>query len=394
MNFEKLSWLDDLIGGPACRLFVPIKRAQEKKTNVAPPDHALLVKLRGIGDIILALPMMQALKKHGTRITFVTGPENRDWLARQKTIDDLLVVDFHRVWKLPWLVSLFRRIRGLHVDACIDLTQSAHFSAILGFMSRAAIRVGFENKNYKKKNKNRMYTYLVPFSGQKHMAECFFDLLAPFGICRPEPLRLLAPSFSSEDLDCISFFLHQQGCEDGDLVGIHASGTVPAKHWPLSGWVEVCHDLIGRGYTVIAVGGAGEEVTNALIASAIGQQPQCFVNAAGKLTLSQLFALMPRLKFFIANDGGPMHIAAAAGLPTLGLFGPEVPWRYSPLNDSSLALYSGGHLTCSPCSKPYEGSWPTCRQPICMAAITPTEVYRAINELEKRSAAVPMGTLH
>jgi len=102
---------------------------------------------------------------------------------------------------------------------------------------------------------------------------------------------------------------------------------------------------------------------------------------------------MPRLKFFIANDGGPMHIAAAAGLPTLGLFGPEVPRRYSPLNDLSLALYAGENFSCSPCSKPYEGSWPTCLEPACMAAITPAQVYRAIGELELRSAAA-MGAEH
>ena len=262
MRFEKLSWLDDLIGGPVCRLLVPKRRSPASNTELAPPAHALLVKLRGIGDIILALPMLQALKERGTRITFVCGPENRDWLAQQKTIDDLLVIDFHRVWRSPQLFSLFRRIRALQVDACIDLTQSAHFSAILGFISRAKIRVGFENKNDKKRNKNRMYTHLIPFSGREHMAACFFDLLTPFAMCRPEPLRLLAPSFSDSDRDHISDFLHRQGCAAGGLVGIHASGAVPAKLWPLAGWVEVCADLIRRGYTIIAVGGSGETEAN------------------------------------------------------------------------------------------------------------------------------------
>jgi ADP-heptose:LPS heptosyltransferase len=387
MRFEKLSWLDDLIGGPVCRLLVPQRRPSAKNAELAPPAHVLLVKLRGIGDIILALPMMQALKERGTRITFVSGPENRDWLARQKTIDDLLVIDFHRVWKSPRLFSLFRRIRALQVDACVDLTQSAHFSALLGFVSRAAVRVGFENKNRKKRNKNRMYTHLIPFSGREHMAACFFDLLTPFAMRRPEPLRLLAPSFSDADRDYISNFLHRQGCAAGGLVGIHASGAVPAKLWPLAGWVEVCAGLIRRGYTIIAVGGSGETEANERIAAAVGLGRQRFVNAAGRLTLCQLFALMPRLKFFVANDGGPMHIAAAAGIPTLGLFGPEVPRRYSPLNDSSLALYSGENFACSPCSKPYEGSWPTCVQPACLAAITPAQVRRAIDDLELRSAA-------
>jgi ADP-heptose:LPS heptosyltransferase len=387
MRFENLSWLDDRLCGPACRLLASKKRAAKKNVVAAPPAHVLLLKLRGIGDIILALPMMQALKEHGARITFVTGPANRDWLSRQQFIDELLVVDFQRVWRSPQMFSLFRRIRDLPVDACIDLTQSAHFSALLGFVSPASIRVGFENKNRKKQNKNRMYTHLVPFSGFEHMAACFFDLLQPFGIRPPEPLRLLAPSFFNTDRDAVSAFLLETGCAADRLVGIHASGTIPAKLWPLAGWVEICDDLIRRGYSVIAVGGQGEEGAIARIAAAVGHHAPRFINAAGRLTLSQLFALMPRLKFFVANDGGPMHIAAAAGLPTLGLFGPEVPRRYSPLNDSSQALYNGGSLACSPCSKPYEGSWPTCRRPLCLAAITPAEVRRAIGDLEQRSAA-------
>ncbi len=238
-----------------------------------------------------------------------------------------------------------------------------------------------------------MYTHRIPFSGREHMAACFFDLLEPFGIGRPQPLRLLAPSFSRVDSEAVSAFLKKSGCAGGQLVGIHASGAVPAKRWPLAGWVETCNDLIGRGYSVIAVGGAGEEAAIARIAAAVIPRPQRFINAAGRLTLSQLFALMPRLRFFIANDGGPMHIAAAAGLPTLGLFGPEIPRRYSPLNDSSQALYGGGDLACSPCSKPYEGSWPTCVRPVCMAAITPAEVRRAIGDLERRSAAAA-GAVH
>jgi ADP-heptose:LPS heptosyltransferase len=385
MRFETLSSLDDVMGRPLCRLLAPAAAAAGGILPTAAPRHALLVKLRGVGDIILALPMMQALKDSGTRITFVTSPANRDWLSRQKTIDDLLVVDFQRVWRSPRLVSLFRRLRGLPVDACIDLTQSAHFSALLGFVSRAAVRVGFENRSRRKRNKNRMYTHLIPFSGREHMAACFFDLLQPFGIRRPEPLRLLAPSFSAADHEAVSGFLQEAGIAGNRLVGIHASGSIVAKRWLFSGWVEVCDELVRRDYTVIAVGGAGEREAIAGIAAAVNRDAQRFVNAGGRLTLSQLFALMPRLEFFIANDGGPMHIAAAAGLPTLGLFGPEVPWRYSPLNESSLALYRGGHLACSPCSRPYEGSWPTCRRPLCMAAITPAEVCRAVSELERKA---------
>lgn len=377
-----------MIGAPVCRLLARrIPGTGESKT--APfPAHVLVVKLRGIGDIILALPMVRALKERGARITFASGPGNLDWLVGQPLIDELVVVDFQRLWRSKRLLSLLRRVRGLGVDACIDLTQSAHFPALLGLASRAAVRIGFENRNPRKQNKNRLYTHAVPFSGREHMAACFFDLLQPFSIPRPKPLRLLAPKFSRADNDAVSSLLMEAGCASARLVGVHAIGTVPAKRWPFAGWVEISSDLIARGYAVIAVGDAGEREAVECIAAALGRGRRQFVNAAGRLTLAQVFALMPRLEFFVANDGGPMHIAAAAGVPTLGLFGPEVPWRYSPFNDASLWLYGGDGLACSPCSRPYEGAWPTCRRPRCMEAITPAIVRGAVDELERRSASL------
>jgi ADP-heptose:LPS heptosyltransferase len=385
MRFESLSTLDHVIGGLLCGLFAPAAARPQGAVTASPPRRALLVKLRGIGDIILAMPMMRALKERGTRIAFLTGPANAAWMAGQELIDDLLVVDFQRVWRSVRLLSLLRRLRGLGIDAFIDLTQSAHFPSLLGLGSRAPVRIGFANRSPRKRRRNRLYTHAVPFSGREHMAACYFDLLRPFAIPRPEPLRLTAPSFSAADSAAVSAFL---GGSRGMLAGIHFSGAIVAKRWPFDGWAALCRHLFRRGYTVIAVGGAGERQEVERLAAALNGGGG-LVNAAGRLTLSQVFALMPRLRLFVANDGGPMHIAAAAGVPTLGLFGAEVPWRYSPLNDASLALYRGGDLPCSPCSRPYEGAWPTCRRPLCMEAITVADVLRAVGELEGKAAMGP-----
>ena len=384
MRFEMLSRLDHLVGGMLCRLVA----APENAVLQGPPRHVLLVKLRGIGDIVLAMPMMRALQERGTRITFVTGPANADWLRAQALVDDLLVVDFQRVWRSPTsLFSLLRRVRGLGADACIDLTQSAHFPVLLGLASAAGVRVGFANRSPQKRRRNRLYSHAVPFSGREHMAACYFDLLEPFAIPRPERLQLVPPRFSRQDEEAVSAFLDDGGALGAPLAGIHATGAIAAKRWPSDRWAELCRDLQGRGFRVVAVGGGGEREAIARIAAGAGNGGGGVLNAAERLTLTQVFALMARLRFFVASDGGPMHIAAACGVPTLGLFGPEVPWRYAPLNRRSLFLYRGGRLACSPCSRPYEGSWPTCRRPLCMEAIRFADVLGAVRRLEARATA-------
>ncbi len=101
------------------------------------------------------------------------------------------------------------------------------------------------------------------------------------------------------------------------------------------------------------------------------------INLAGKLDVKDLFALMPKLKLFIANDGGPMHIAAAQGVPTIGLFGTDSPFRYAPFNRKSLAIYK--NLPGHPCIKPYLKEFNSCGK--CLKAIKVEEVKLAIDKI-------------
>ena len=81
-------------------------------------------------------------------------------------------------------------------------------------------------------------------------------------------------------------------------------------------------------------------------------------NFAGKFTLRQTFYLISKCNVFIGNDSGPMHIAAAQGVKTIGLFGPNLPLRFAPLNKKSISLYK--KMPCSPCINVHKGQVPEC----------------------------------
>ena len=84
----------------------------------------------------------------------------------------------------------------------------------------------------------------------------------------------------------------------------------------------------------------------------------------------------------VSNDSGPAHFSAAAGLPTIVLFGPETPKLYLPLGPSR-AIYAG--LACSPCVSAHNHRQTACTDNVCMRAITVDEVFAAVAELLRAS---------
>jgi heptosyltransferase-2 len=108
------------------------------------------------------------------------------------------------------------------------------------------------------------------------------------------------------------------------------------------------------------------------------------MNLAGLLAFRELIALFSRSKLLITNDSGPMHAAAAVGLPTVALFGPEAPLFYGPIGNMTINLYAG--LPCSPCLNIYDAKVFKCpidRQ--CMKEISVGQVVAASRSLLRDS---------
>jgi ADP-heptose:LPS heptosyltransferase len=102
------------------------------------------------------------------------------------------------------------------------------------------------------------------------------------------------------------------------------------------------------------------------------------IDFAGKTTMKELIALLRRLRLFITNDSGPMHLAAAVGTPVIVLFGPTDPARTGPYGNGHTILRSG--IPCSPCFSR------RCRNIVtmeCMTAIHPQQVIESATKLLK-----------
>jgi ADP-heptose:LPS heptosyltransferase len=382
MKFESLVRIDDLLGEAACRAwngFFPSKKGPPPEG----PGRILVSKLRGVGDVVLALPLLKHLSDSGARVIFLGGEENYRLVRGLAYVDRVYHVNLYTIWRSTRLFTLIGALRAERITAAIDLTQSSHLAVLVSRLAGIGVRVGFENRNARKKAKNGMYTHLVPFHDRRHVGECYFDLLAGLGPAVTAPGRLEPLPLSAVDRDRAERFLSVRRASRGRLAGVHLSGPLPAKRWPLDRWAGVLDHLVHAGYTVVAVGLAGESPTIETARSLMTADASRVLNAAGVFDLPGLAALLARFDFFIANDGGPMHMSAAMGVPTIALFGAEHPTRYAPRNAHSTHLYKAGGLACSPCARPYQGSWPTCRDPACLRMIETGDVLDLLADYER-----------
>jgi heptosyltransferase II len=153
-----------------------------------------------------------------------------------------------------------------------------------------------------------------------------------------------------------------------------APGAVgPAKRWTTDGYTALTRRLLADGFTVWVLGGPGEKAAAQAI---VGD------TEARDLTgtdLREAIVALAAATAAVSNDSGLLHVAAAVGTPTVGIFGPTSPWHWAPLNPLAATIQAKTELSCRPCHKP------VCRfgHHHCMTEITPDEVYLAASRALK-----------
>jgi len=163
--------------------------------------------------------------------------------------------------------------------------------------------------------------------------------------------------------------------DDGRPVVAFAPGAVgPSKRWPVDSYAELARELSREGIAVWVLGSPNESPLAAEIVRAAGP-------AAHDLTSPNLRNAIMALRLASAavpNDSGLLHVAAAIGTPTIGIFGPTSPWLWAPLNPLAAIIETKTEVPCRPCHKP------TCRllhhrcmRDISMAQLLPV-VRRAL----------------
>jgi heptosyltransferase-2 len=135
------------------------------------------------------------------------------------------------------------------------------------------------------------------------------------------------------------------------IIAIAPGAVGPAKRWPGPSYADLARRLAGQGVTVVVLGGPDEKPLAAEIADAGGPAVRDLTGSDLRNAILGLAAA----RAAISNDSGLLHVAAALGTPSIGIFGPTSPWHWAPLNPLAAVVETSSELTCRPCHKP------TCR---------------------------------
>jgi heptosyltransferase-2 len=165
---------------------------------------------------------------------------------------------------------------------------------------------------------------------------------------------------------------------DRPIVALAPGAVGPAKRWPKEYYATLARGLMADGFTVWILGGPGEKA----MAADIVEDTQAR-DLTGNDLRDAILALACATAA-VSNDSGLLHVAAALGTPSIGIFGPTSPWHWAPLNPLAGTIETATKLDCRPCHKP------VCRlvHHRCMRDIAPDQVISAV---QKTLSAVPPG---
>jgi len=328
--------------------------------------NILVIKLRYIGDVLLATPVLRTLRDRfpPARLTMAVNEGTEDVLKWNPDLDEVLVV---ARGGLVQQIRFLGEVRRRRFDCVIDLTDGDR-SAMLSRLSGAPVRIGF---NEERRWRGLLYTSVAQTrSDAIHRMERDLEAVRILGI-EPKVSPLVLHT-SHQDEEDAARLLGEAGLgadSPRPLVMFHPGARYWFKAWPAERFATLADRLTDAyGCRVLVGGDANDrEVAHAIHARA-RSAPALL---AGHTTLLQFAAVLKRCALFVGNDNGPMHMAAALGTPVVGLFGPSDPSVWGPRGRKVEVLYKG--LDCRRCFHP------TCTRgdQNCMRLITVDEVFTA-----------------
>lgn len=340
------------------------------------PKRILVIKLKHIGDGLLTTPTIHALKgAYPSSRIFALVPEGtEEVLTGNPDLADVLTFKkgkglFSRI-SSEW--RLLKAVRRVKPDLVVEMGKGDR-EAILGVLSGARWRVGYDPLGSGFLGRRSLLTHLTPYDGRKHVVESDLDLCRLLGIePQDKALRLFIPEEASERVEHL---LWQAGVLADDLlVCIHPVSRWFFKNWTAHGFAEVMDYLSSEYGARVAVtsGPADREVAKARGIMALSKAPT--IDLAGRLSLKELAALIKKACLFVGVDSAPIHIASAVGTPVIALFGPSGEHNWGPWGEGHIVLSTP--LPCRPCG---QGGCHDTGRSLCLELLDPQKVKTAID---------------
>ena len=333
-----------------------------------------MLRYRFIGDTILTVPFLRNLRRAEPEayIAWVVAPGTAAVVQGIPYVDELIFWDpptihadsrgTHKT--LADKLGFIRELRNRHFDTVYVLKRSFG-SALMALLSGASSRIGFATEG-----RGFLLTKRVSYRHDQHEVQNFLDVLRADGV--PVTDDYLESWPTDEENATVDTLLTSAGVAPGArLLAVHPFASIVQRGWHHDDFVALMRELQCDGLVPVILGGDRDHDEAAAMAA---QLDGPHVNLAGRCSIRQTMALLQRCSLFVGNDSGIMHLAAAAGVPLVALFGPQSPLKFGPWGRRTTVIYHA--FPCSPCrQKFFTECAPSARQkPACIEAITVAEV--------------------
>ncbi len=333
--------------------------------------NILLVRIDRIGDVILSLPMLPLLRRRypNASISVLMRQYTRELVDQNPCVDEVLIYEREDSVRSLW--AILKEIRRRRFDLAI-IPYPRFRPALLLFLAGVRLRVGSGYRWYSFLFNRRVFEHRK--DAKRHEVEYNLNLLRAIGIEAegdPEFEFSIPPSA----YDAVDALLASNGVSgDEKFIILHPGSGGSSRDWSAQNFSELGTEAQrALGIKVVVTGGRGEELLVRNVVDGMSGSPVAIV---GKLSLTELGALIQRAKVFVSNSTGPMHLAAVVGTPVIAFFPPVVqcsPVRWGPYTLKK-RIFLADEKNCLLC----KGS--PCRSDVCMSQIMVRDVIIALRE--------------
>jgi heptosyltransferase-1 len=340
----------------------------------------LILKPSSLGDIIQALPVLRLLKLHFCDAEIFWWVDSKFAPLLEGDPDLAGIVLFQRErWSSPlhWpeMLRSIQAMRSRQFDWVIDL-QGLLRSALFAWLARGKLLIGLDNpREGGREGASGLYDVAVSALGETHAVGRYLSVLSALGVPKhmnfqwlperaavAETVRAKWPQALTNPQSAIRN-------PQSPWIAIQPGARWPTKCWPAQNFAQLVR-LFAQKHPdarFAVMGGASDKPLGEIISRAA---PDRVLNLCGETTLPEMIEWLRLCRLMVTNDTGPMHAAAALGVPVVALFGPTDPRNTGPYGQLENVMRID--LPCAPCLKSY------CRwkNPMeCLTAISPQNVF-------------------
>lgn len=355
----------------------------KKKPSSLGGTRILIIRTSSLGDVVQALPVLRALRRHGpqSQIAWLVEETFAPLLRGHPDLDRVITVRLRDWRKRPFaaqtrreLGAFFNALDRFAADVVLDLMGN-HKAGVLAAMTLADRRIGVE-RGYRREPSSAIWMSETVCPGSRHSVDKMLAVLDALGLPR-EPAE-----FGGEHLPTNGPDEAQLESLRSTPVLIHPGAGWDNKRYPPERWGEVAqliHQSSGVACGIVVARGEEDLARQAVEAS------QGAAREIQALDLLQLTDLLRQARLVLGGDTGPIHLAYALGRPVLCLMGPTDPQTCGPYGAPEAAIWR--RLPCSFCHKRFSRLMP------CVEQIPPAAIAERAHRLLTNQPLPPSGPI-